>query len=631
MQARIAQSLDAESARACHEKTAHATVPWPHLASAREGWRGILEGRDGARASRVARRGRRARPALASIARRRSARRVEAAHRMRVRRRRRAVRRATRGARRGGDGIARPHRRHSHAKRSARRERAASSTTPVPSPSTPVAIAVARDAPEGLARAPHVAVARRDVRPLHQRASARSAPHRGPLGASTSRASAPRSARRSAWPARPLRFRSRSRATRNSRGCIASLPSSARCPASTAFQRRILGNGARVADAQARVLARTALLHARLEAARFLTSRAPAAIPFETSPLASSAPLPRALAGAWPRLTTTHRPASVGLLTAPALARDLVDRFDEDWFANPRAVLHLRAIASGPAYEDPAPDPAADLASTIARSPARSRRRADDPVRRRRRVRPPRRRGRAATKPTPSPPPLPMLPSVARVHLEDRPRSPRSRGGHRSPARRLALRRSRSLRRLRCPRRPFGVRRAPPRRRRRRARAQRGRSRRAPDVRYASRTAPRHARDLLGPSQMAGVIVHVPDATFRRAVARGGMAVLRLRSLLALPEGDARTGHEVVVRLGAWQGTPLTLGSVQVASIQKSPRITGAAAHLCGAEADSWPLAVAIVPRPSPAPAPTTPAPIAPVLAVRHAADDLCLRYWTAD
>jgi hypothetical protein len=142
---------------------------------------------------------------------------------------------------------------------------------------------------------------------------------------------------------------------------------------------------------------------------------------------------------------------------------------------------------------------------------------------------------------------------------------------------------------------------------------------------------PPTARELLGSPQMAGVVVHVPEGSFRRAVARGGMAVLRLRSLLALPDEDAHTGREVVVRLGAWQGTPLTLGNVHVASIDGAPRLTGAAAHLCGDEADPWPLAVAVAPAPWPAPALPTPAPIAPVLAVRHATDDLCVRFWTDD
>jgi hypothetical protein len=142
---------------------------------------------------------------------------------------------------------------------------------------------------------------------------------------------------------------------------------------------------------------------------------------------------------------------------------------------------------------------------------------------------------------------------------------------------------------------------------------------------------PATARDLLGPAQMAGIVAHLPDASFRHAVARGGMAVLRLRSLLALPDEDARTGHEVVVRLGAWQGTPLTLGSIQVATVDKSPHVTGAAAHLCGPDADPWPLAVAVTPVSWPASAPISPPPIAPVLAVRHATDDLCIRFWTSD
>jgi hypothetical protein len=139
---------------------------------------------------------------------------------------------------------------------------------------------------------------------------------------------------------------------------------------------------------------------------------------------------------------------------------------------------------------------------------------------------------------------------------------------------------------------------------------------------------PATARELLGRSQMAGVVIHVPDASFRRAVARGGMAVLRLRSLLALPDEDARTGREVVLRLGAWQGTPLTLGKVQVASVDASVRLSGAAAHLCGPEADPWPLTVSVSPPVWPAPAPPSPAPIAPVLAVRNGTDDLCVRFW---
>jgi hypothetical protein len=107
------------------------------------------------------------------------------------------------------------------------------------------------------------------------------------------------------------------------------------------------------------------------------------------------------------------------------------------------------------------------------------------------------------------------------------------------------------------------------------------------------------------------------------------MAVLRLRSLLVLPAEDARSGREVVARLGSARGTPLTLGTVQVDSSDESVHLSGASAHLCGPDADPWPLAVALVPRASPAPAPSSPPPIAPVLAVRHASDDLCVRFWT--
>jgi hypothetical protein len=136
---------------------------------------------------------------------------------------------------------------------------------------------------------------------------------------------------------------------------------------------------------------------------------------------------------------------------------------------------------------------------------------------------------------------------------------------------------------------------------------------------------------LLGPDEMAGVIVRVPEASFRRALEPGGMAVLRLRSLLRLPAGDARTGHEVLVRLGQARTTPLTLGYVQVGATENGPAITRAEAHLCGEEADPWPLAVASTSKPGPRDLAGSQAPVAPVLAVRHATDDLCVRFWLAE
>ncbi len=138
-------------------------------------------------------------------------------------------------------------------------------------------------------------------------------------------------------------------------------------PASAAFQRRVLGNVARVAEAQARVLGRTALLEARLEAGRFLIETDRTADRFEhVTHQLFGAPLPSALAGAWPAPRADARARLVGLVTAHALAVELVDRFDSDWFANPRSVLHLRSVASGPAREEPAIDPAHLANATLA-------------------------------------------------------------------------------------------------------------------------------------------------------------------------------------------------------------------------------------------------------------------------
>ena len=137
------------------------------------------------------------------------------------------------------------------------------------------------------------------------------------------------------------------------------------------------------------------------------------------------------------------------------------------------------------------------------------------------------------------------------------------------------------------------------------------------------------AQPLVGPPLMAGAVLHVKEPAFRRAVAAGNMAAVRLRTLLPLPEEDARTGREVVVRLGASAGTPLTLGRVQFASIDPRPFVTRAEAHLCGPDADPYPLAIALTPKPA-SPIPPVTAAIAPVLAVRHPTDDLCIRFWAS-
>lgn len=140
---------------------------------------------------------------------------------------------------------------------------------------------------------------------------------------------------------------------------------------------------------------------------------------------------------------------------------------------------------------------------------------------------------------------------------------------------------------------------------------------------------PHNAQLLLGRPQMAGAVLHVKEHSFRRAIAPGNMAAIRIRALLALPPEDPRAGRELVVRLGIPGGTPLTLGRVELASLEARPWITRAEAHLCGVEADPWPLAIALTPSPPKPASPPEKAPVAPVLSARHSTDDLCVRFWT--
>jgi hypothetical protein len=135
------------------------------------------------------------------------------------------------------------------------------------------------------------------------------------------------------------------------------------------------------------------------------------------------------------------------------------------------------------------------------------------------------------------------------------------------------------------------------------------------------------SQPLLGRPQMAGVVAHVKDAQLRRAYTTGEVAILRLRSLLTAPVADATGARDVVVRLGAVNGTPLTLGRIQVGSLEAQPWITRAEASLCGPEASPWPLTVTVVGKAPDASKPTKPT-IPPESAVRHVSDDLCIRWW---
>ena len=135
------------------------------------------------------------------------------------------------------------------------------------------------------------------------------------------------------------------------------------------------------------------------------------------------------------------------------------------------------------------------------------------------------------------------------------------------------------------------------------------------------------SQPLLGRPSMAGVVLHVKDAQLRHAYALSDVVALRVRSLLMPPAAEAGGVRDVVVRLGIAGAAPLTLGKVQVVSVEPTPWITRAEAALCGPEADPWPLSLTLSPKPAdppPFPRPT----IAPSMAVRHASDDLCIRWW---
>jgi hypothetical protein len=135
---------------------------------------------------------------------------------------------------------------------------------------------------------------------------------------------------------------------------------------------------------------------------------------------------------------------------------------------------------------------------------------------------------------------------------------------------------------------------------------------------------------LLGRPTMAGVVLHVGSDLLRRTYGAANVALLRIRSLLSPPGADAGGGQSVVVRLGIAGGLPLTLNKVQVVSVEPKVPIQRAEATLCGPDADARPLSLSVVPRLPEAPW-WDPVTIAPAMATRHASDDLCVRWWSAD
>ncbi len=113
---------------------------------------------------------------------------------------------------------------------------------------------------------------------------------------------------------------------------------------SVIFQRRGLGLGAPDAEKNRRSLAFSALFEARVRAARVLLSNAVSsrALFEEVTFRVFRSPLDARLLGAWPIAQDDGLARFVATLRAPLLSRSFVERFDDDWFKNPRAFESLR-------------------------------------------------------------------------------------------------------------------------------------------------------------------------------------------------------------------------------------------------------------------------------------------------
>lgn len=117
---------------------------------------------------------------------------------------------------------------------------------------------------------------------------------------------------------------------------------------------RALGTSRRVALEQARSLRASLFVASRVLAMRVLFASEPgvSADLFEESTMrVFGGPMPAGLRDAWPRLRIDDRARLAAACSAHGFLADVVDRFDEDWFANPKAGAHLGSIACGPMAE----------------------------------------------------------------------------------------------------------------------------------------------------------------------------------------------------------------------------------------------------------------------------------------
>lgn len=126
------------------------------------------------------------------------------------------------------------------------------------------------------------------------------------------------------------------------------------------FQRRMLELPARTAKAQARVLRESMFHAARLIAARAVFATEEQVTPpmfEEIGARLFGAPLRPSMRDAWPDPRTTDPARLLALLGTRAFLAHVVDRYDDDWFRNPKAGTHLTSLACGPAFDaDALPD-----------------------------------------------------------------------------------------------------------------------------------------------------------------------------------------------------------------------------------------------------------------------------------
>jgi hypothetical protein len=96
-----------------------------------------------------------------------------------------------------------------------------------------------------------------------------------------------------------------------------------------------------------------------------------------------------------------------------------------------------------------------------------------------------------------------------------------------------------------------------------------------------------------------------------------------VRSVLSPLRPDGAGGREVLVRLGNADGEPIAIERVELGTSLGPVR--AASAHLCGQDADPYPLAVTQPRLPI-----AYPRPQAPWLASRRSTDSLCIRWANA-